>query len=334
MTDMQPIRRKARLLERADDAFNLGDALRKPTVDGPLRPPAEVLPQAEAAPVPAPSATTQAVATPAPVAAPTVPAARAAAPEPVTAPALRPATLRSRLPVQALDRRRLADGGLIDPDAGANALSEEFRIIKRQILKNASVMPNGRRVLISSAQPDEGKTFTAVNLALSLAAENDRRVLLIDGDFARGDVPRRIGLTAGPGLMDMLQDPALALGDCVIDTDLPGLSLLPAGRASARDTELVASARMAELLAQIEAGMPDAILLFDSTPLLAASSAAALASHVGQVLVVVRAEVTREAALRDAIGLIGQHGGISLLLNRVRFTPEGRRFGSYYGEGG
>lgn len=235
-------------------------------------------------------------------------------------------------PVQTLDRRRLTEHALIDPDGAQHALGEEFRIIKRQILANAGALPNGQRVLVTSAQPDEGKTFSAINLALSLAAERDRSVLLIDGDFARGDVAKRLGLNPGPGLMDALADPMIDLGRCIIRTDVPNFALLPSGQATARDSEYLGSARMAELLEQLEAGAPERVIVFDSTPLLAASSAGVLASHCGQVLVVVRAEVTREAVLRDAIGLLGQHSAISLLLNRVRFTPEGRRFGSYYGD--
>jgi protein-tyrosine kinase len=238
------------------------------------------------------------------------------------------------LPIQAIDRALIAEHGLIDPDGNVGALAEEYRIIKRQLLRVAASADHGHRVVVTSAQPDEGKTFSTINLALSLAAEQDVDVILVDGDFVRSDVTKKLGLVAGRGLLDMLADPAIALADCVIPTDVPRLAVLPCGTATARDTEYLSSARMDELLNALEADAPGRIILFDSMPLLAASSGGVIAQHCGQVVVVVRADVTREAALRDAIGLIGQHHGISLLLNRVRFTPEGRRFGSYYGEGG
>jgi Mrp family chromosome partitioning ATPase len=202
------------------------------------------------------------------------------------------------------------------------------------LLRNAFTVPHGRRILVTSSQPDEGKTFSVINLALALASEQDVSVVLVDADSARGDVSRLLGLTPGKGLMDLLGDPSLDPATCIIPTDVPRLAVLPAGSAVSRDTELLASTRMNDLLDKIEADAPERIILFDSMPLLAASSPGVIAHHCGQVLVVVRADVTREAALRDAIGLIGQHDSISLLLNRVRFTPEGRRFGSYYGEGG
>lgn len=348
MTDMTPIRKRG-LLERADQRFGLGGALKgdaaasaaAPAVapepaqpDGEprvgarigLRPtPLEAIP-ARRAPNAPPVVLTPTEATPATLT-PTSPAVPERRWPGNRAPAV-------PMPLQAVDRALMAEHALIDPDGMTDALAEEFRIIKRQLLRNAETIPNGRRVLVTSSQPDEGKTFTSCNLALSLAAERDLSVLLIDGDSARGDVPQRLGLTPGAGLMDVLADPKMDVRRCVIPTDIRNLSVLPAGQSSTRDTEFLSSARMAEVLATLEEDAPGRVILFDSTPLLAASSAGVLAALCGQVVVVVRAEVTREAALRDAISLIGHHSGISLLLNRVRFTPEGRRFGSYYGEGG
>lgn len=248
-----------------------------------------------------------------------------------------PATTRRLVPSapqQCIDRASISAHGLIDPEGNVGALAEEYRIIKRQLLRASTTLQHGRRVVVTSSQPDEGKTFSTINLALSLAAEKDVSVLLIDGDFARQDVPKKMGLTPGRGLLDVLADPSIDLASCVIPTDIPRLAVLPSGNANDHETELLSSARMAQVLDRLDADAPDRIILFDSMPLLAASSTGVVAQQCGQVLVVVRADVTREAALRDAIGLIGQHNGISLLLNRVRFTPEGRRFGSYYGEGG
>lgn len=349
MTEMKPGKPKRSLLERADAAFDFAGQLRRiepgqigdgPVIDAssrsraarPGRKPARVV---DDAPQPAAEAPDAAASAPAP--APTPAPAAGSAPAPAPAPSARmPVEHRRfvpRAPRQTIDRALLAEHALIDPETNVGAVAEEFRIVKRQLLRSAPGLPFGRRILVTSAQPDEGKSFSVLNLALSLASEQDLSVILIDGDFARGDVPRKLGITPGPGLSDVLLDPTIALSDCVIPTDVPRLSILPSGPATSRDTELLGSARMAELLDALEADAPERIILFDSMPLLAASSPGVIAQHCGQVLVVVRADVTREAALRDAIGLIGQHNGVSLLLNRVRFTPEGRRFGSYYGEG-
>lgn len=237
----------------------------------------------------------------------------------------------------AIDRKHLRDQGLIEPEGPVTALLEEFRIIKRQLLLTAAEgraghgAPRADRILVCSALPGEGKTFCSVNLALSLAAEKDTEVLLVDADFAKPSVLSTLGLPKGKGLLDALADPRLAVEDCIMGTDIPGLFVLPAGDATGADTELLASARTVQVLDRLTSKTRGRIVIFDSSPVLAASPASALALHVGQALVVVRADMTGEAALRDAVGLLSGCEDIKLLLNAVHFSPSGRRFGTYYG---
>lgn len=233
-------------------------------------------------------------------------------------------------PVQPIDRIALHEAGFLLPDGPVTAMSEEFRLLKRNLLAQLAGDPRGQRVLLCSANSGEGKTFCAINLALSLAAEKDREVLLIDADFGKPGIPEALGLTSGPGLMDALADPAVAIEDCVLRTDIPSLSILPAGTRSNNDTEYLASARTESMLRSLTEGRPDRIILFDSPPLLAASPAAVLASHVAIALLVVRADQTAESTLRDAINMVKDAAQVQLLLNGVRFSPSGRRFGSYY----
>ncbi|CAN5117339.1 hypothetical protein BH10PSE12_BH10PSE12_11100 [soil metagenome] len=241
-------------------------------------------------------------------------------------------------PIHAIDRTALADAGFILPDGPVTGIGEEFRIIKRQLLAGMAAKAasdpgsGGLRILVCSAHPGEGKTFCAVNLALSLAAEKDVEVLLVDGDFANPSILSRLGLEGGPGFMDALADPAIAIEDCLIRTDIPALAVLPAGRQTNNDTEYLSSSRMELLLDRLAAGQPNRIILFDSPPLLAASPAAVLASHVGLALLVVRADMTSENALRDAAGLLKGCPQVQLLLNGVKFSASGRRFGTYYGK--
>lgn len=136
-----------------------------------------------------------------------------------------------------------------------------------------------------------------------------------------------------PGLMDALADPALAIEDCILRTDVPSLAILPAGQRSNNDTEYLSSARTELLLRSLTEGRPDRIILFDSPPLLAASPAAVLASHVAIALMVVRADTTSESALRDAAGMLKGGAQVQLLLNGVTFSASGRRFGNYYAKG-
>lgn len=235
--------------------------------------------------------------------------------------------------VARVNRAELIDQGFIMPDAAITALAEEFRIVKRALLLNAvgpTALPNGRRVLICSANPNEGKTFCAVNLALSMANERDIEVLLIDGDFAKPTVLSTLGIDGPVGLMDALADTDIDVETLVIKTDIGNLSVLPSGKYTNEATELIAADRTRAIIERL-AHRPNRIILFDSPPALAASPASVLAYHVGQVLLVVRADKTGEAELRDAVLLLGGCEEIQLLLNGARFAPNARRFGSYYG---
>jgi Mrp family chromosome partitioning ATPase len=316
--------RPASLFERADAAFGLdprasGVRLPKvPPVPEPLRRPAPQ-PAAKAAeprhamPAAAPAAA------PSP-AAPTAEAQARPAPEPVTFAG----------PFARIDRAHLREGGLIAPEDAVTGLLEEFRIVKRELLADARAGDAlARRILVCSPHPGEGKTYCATNLAIAMAAERGVEVLLVDADVVKPSVTDRLGIDAGPGLMDALADPAIRPESLVVRTDIEGLFVLPAGSGSARDAEYLASARTAEMLDRLTQGAPDRILIFDTPPALAASPAAELAQHVGQALLVVRADETSRAALEDAQQLLSACGDIKLLLNAARYSPSGRRFGVY-----
>lgn len=237
-----------------------------------------------------------------------------------------------------IDRLMLAERGMIVPGAPVGPLAEEFRLVKRQLLITRERIAEGtepdkaRTVLVCSARPGDGKTFCAINLALSIAAERDTEVLLVDADFAKPDVLKQLGLPDGPGLLDALADTAIDPESLVLHTDVPQLSILPAGTRSATDTELLASARTKAVVAWLLAANPRRLILFDSPPVLAASPASVLAMMVGQVMLVVRADHTPESELRAAVGLLDACDHIALVLNAVSFVPGGARFGSYYGQ--
>ena len=258
----------------------------------------------------------------------------APAPEPQISVA-RPAGRR----MAPIDRGALEKGGMLMPGAPITPLAEEFRMVKRQLLLTARAVAakdtakaadRARMILVCSAQPSEGKTFCAINLALSMATEKDVEVLLVDADFPKPDVLPRLGLPSGPGLLDVLAGAVANVEDCIIDTDVPQLSVLPAGARSNSDTELLASDRARAVIDGLAAASPRRIVIFDSPPALAASPASVLALHVGQVMLVVRADRTSESDLRGAVNTLDACEHIQLVLNSVSFQPGGRRFGSYY----
>lgn len=331
MTDQGKINREgarpASLFERADSVFGLG-----PVRTAPKLPPVPPVPEAvRRAPAPQPAA-------PAPQPVPAAPVAAAPANEPAPAPAPAPEAPRAVAfsgPFVAVDRDHLREGGLLVPEDPVTGLLEEFRIVKRELLADARAGDSAlaRRILVCSPHPGEGKTYCATNLAIALAAERDLEVLLVDADVVKPSVTERFGIDAEQGLMDALADPAIAPESLVIRTDIDGLFVLPAGTASSRDAEYLASARTGAVLDRLTQGAPNRIVIFDTPPALAASPAAELAAHVGQALLVVRADETARAALEDAQQLLSACADIKLLLNAARYSPSGRRFGTYGARG-
>jgi protein-tyrosine kinase len=318
MNEHSPLSRRGSLLERAAELYGFGVAP-PPPAPAPVREAPQ--PLVRAAPAePAPPAEVRA---PEP------------APQPVPQPRRAPPPAG---PVHAVDRRRLKQAALIEPEAPVGAVAEEFRIVKRQLLLNARAMSGVAQekrstILVCSAQPGEGKTFCALNLALSISGEPDTEVLLVDGDFAKPDVLKVLGLEAEAGLIDAIADPRLDPESLVLRTDLAGLSILPGGRQAANVTELLASDRAREILARLAEARPNRIILLDSPPALMASPAAVLAGYAGQLVMVVRADRTRESDLREALELLSSCERVSLLLNGAGFAAGGRRFGAYYGYG-
>ena len=219
------------------------------------------------------------------------------------------------------DRERLRAQSMITPDGERTPIAESFRRIKRQILENIVSpkpgAPPANLVMVTSALAGEGKSFCAINLAISMALELDRTVLLVDGDVAKAGLARALGLNAEKGLMEVLLDRQVDLADVLWSTDIGRLTLLPAGSAHKHATELLASDAMHGLLREMAERYHDRIVIFDSPPLLAASEAGALANQVGQVVVVVEAGKTSEAALKDALGRVDASRVTGLLLNKV-----------------
>ncbi len=227
---------------------------------------------------------------------------------------------------------------IIDDDMNSSVTTEEFRIVKRSLLLNAfakgdSAIKNGNIVLVTSTQPDEGKTFCAISLAMSMAAERDLTVLLVDADVSKSDVLNTLGIEGNKGLIDVIEDKNMDLSECLLKTNIPNLTILPAGKKHKLTTELLASERMGDIIDEIARRYRDRIIIIDSPPVLASSSASVLALHVGQILYVVEAERTREEELKDALKMIEKSKNINFLLNKTRFTAGRKKFGSYYGYG-
>jgi receptor protein-tyrosine kinase len=229
----------------------------------------------------------------------------------------------------------LSGNKIIVPDDKRTRTAEEFRQIKRSVILKAfgngsETANNSNLVMITSTRPGEGKTFTATNLAMSIATERDLTVLLVDADLPNPNVMKNFGLTAERGLVDILENDELDLADVLLRTDIDRLSVLPAGRRHSMGTELMASDRMRRVVGDIAMRYKDRIVIFDAPPVLATTEPSILAQHVGQIVFVVEAEKTTRIAIQSALELLSECPDISMVLNRGTSGIGGSGFGHYY----
>jgi receptor protein-tyrosine kinase len=239
-----------------------------------------------------------------------------------------------------INNHKLKQMGMISIDGERSQIAEEYRLIKRPLLMNAfgqGAVPvkNGNMIMVTSSLPGEGKTFCSINLAISIAMELDRTVLLVDADVAKPSVLRYLGVKAEKGLLDVLRDEKLNIGDVLIKTNVENLSILPAGHTYKHATELLASEAMTNLIREIADRYPDRLVIFDSPPLLATSEASVLASHMGQIVMVIEAEKTPQEAVKEALARIeGACDVIGTVLNKATSIPGTDYYYGNYGSYG
>ena len=235
-----------------------------------------------------------------------------------------------------LDLRALAAAGFATPNDARSMIGDQYRVIKRPLIRNAmgkgaSSLVHGNLIMVTSALPGEGKTFTSVNLAMSIAAELDHTVMLVDADVARPSVLNLLGREKGPGLLDLL-DGRAKMSEVLLRTNIDKLTILPSGTFHPRATELLASEAMRHWLDDVALRYPDRIVIFDSPPLLLTTEARVLASHMGQVVVVVQAGKTLQSHVEHALAAIESCPVRLLLLNQAHAGADAA-YGYGYGYG-
>lgn len=250
-------------------------------------------------------------------------------------PAVAPETRRTARTIH-VDLEALRAQSVLPPPEHERQLSHQYRQIKRPLIENAlgrgaEPIAAGRLIMIASALPGEGKTFTSINLALSFALEQDLSVLLVDADVPRPRASAILGIERERGLLDLLRDDSLDADSLIHPTDIPRLSVLAAGTPSDTATELLASVRMQHLAAQLAARDPHQIVIFDSPPLLMTTESRVLSTVVGQIVLVVRAESTPRQAVLDSLDLLGEGRWLGLVLNQCD-EQGGTGYYQYYGE--
>lgn len=266
-------------------------------------------------------------------------------PEPAMAAAAQPAATASNhaSAASAEDRRsrdvtvdllRMQRAGLLVPGQPRSQLEEEFRIVKRPLLENVrgqgAMRPDrANLIMVTSALPGEGKTQTAINLATSIAMELDHTVLLVEADVLRPSALERLGVQSSKGLLDLLEFPQTQLSDVLLRTNIPKLTLLPAGTASSRSTELLASGAMNSLLNELASKYADRVIIFDTPPLLSTTESRVLAANMGQVIMVIEANKTPINTIKQAFTTVENHPVVMSMLNKYR-GPKGSTAYGYY----
>lgn len=237
--------------------------------------------------------------------------------------------------VEKFNWELLKNKGYLCPDSAHSKLAEEYRSIKRPLVVNAigsrkKDIQRSNLILITSSVPGEGKTFTSINLALSISAEFDKKVLLIDADVSKPAVSKVLGIKRTPGLIEYLEGEVAELSDIILQTEIEGLRIIPAGKRHKYSTELLASNKMVELARELSERYMDRIVIFDTPPLLATTQAEVLASLVGQVVLVIAAESTPQSLVMESVKKLESCADVVLtLLNKTQRSLDT----SYYGYG-
>lgn len=233
-----------------------------------------------------------------------------------------------------IDLDRLQSEGMVTPRGERTVIAEEYRMIKRPLLQEAFTYRRGEvrkknLIMVTSALPSEGKSFTSINLAMSIAKERDVHVLLVDSDLSRPNIGHVLGISAEKGLTDLLDDPSLSVPDVLLRTNVPNLSVILAGKPHAMGTELLASHRARDIIREMAERYKDRVIIFDSAPALVSAEGTALSPHVGQIVLIVEAERTTELEVKGALDVLSGCENIQLVLNKVR-TRFGARTKAMY----
>ncbi|MBU2869107.1 XrtA-associated tyrosine autokinase [Colwellia sp. E2M01] len=235
-----------------------------------------------------------------------------------------------------LNGERLNERGFIYSPDSTHYIQEEFRHIKRKLLNNAfglasKTLNHSNLIMVSSSHPNEGKTYVAINLALSIALEQDKTVLLVDADVLRPSLHRELEFESKKGLLEYLLGELSSISDIIYSTNIDNLKLVPAGKPHHLTNELLASERMANLAKELAERYPDRIVIFDCPPILGVTETPVLSDLVGQALVVVEESKTKTDDVKIAVSQLNSDIALGLVMNKTIRSK--KDIYGYYGYG-
>jgi protein-tyrosine kinase len=232
----------------------------------------------------------------------------------------------------SVDAVSLERAGMVDWSRTRTRISEEFRLVQRQILRSAfgpGAEPGfSNLLLVTSARPGEGKSFMSTNLSGSIARQGDHHVLLVDADSKRDSICYSLGLAQSRGLLDLAANPKLDPAPLIVKTPIERLSILPVGRERERSAELFSTKEMTRLIQSLGRRYADRLLILDAPPCLSTSDPAVLAQVVGQILFVVEADRTQRDEIEASLDLIQACPTITMVLNKQQISSR-YTFGAY-----
>ncbi|NTS75960.1 polysaccharide biosynthesis tyrosine autokinase [Catenovulum sp. SM1970] len=236
-----------------------------------------------------------------------------------------------------IDINRLEERGFVALNEKRTHINEEYRGIKRKLLNNAfgalsNTMERGNLIVVTSARPNEGKTFNAINLALSIALEKDKTVLFVDADVLKPSVSNELEINPQEGLIEYLSGEVNDVSDIIYQTNIDTLRIIPAGKTHHLSNELLASERMVQLVEEFSTRYPDRVVVFDAPPLLGVNETTILAELSGQAVIVVESNKSKLAEVREAVSLLPENLAVGFVMNKALDTSD-RGYGYYYGYG-
>ena len=234
-----------------------------------------------------------------------------------------------------IDIADLESRGFVSLHSTRSQINEEYREIKRKLLANAfgalsKTITNANIIMVTSSRPSEGKTFTAINLALSIAAEKDKRVLLVDADVLKPNTLRTLGLKERPGLIEYLLGDVKEIGDVMFNSNINKLRIIPAGRAHHLSTELLASKAMYDLITEFSTRYPDRVIIIDTPPIIGINESAVLANFAGQAVMVVEEGRSRLSDIRKAVERLNPNMAIGFVVNKSLNSSEQTGYYGYH----
>jgi protein-tyrosine kinase len=235
-----------------------------------------------------------------------------------------------------LNGERLTERGFIYSSGSSHQIQEEFRHIKRKLINNAfgpaaKTLKHSNLIMVSSSNPNEGKTFISINLALSIALEQEKTVLLVDADVLRPSIHRELEFESKQGLLEYLLDEVHSLSDVIYNTNVANLKLIPAGKPHHLTNELLASKKMATLAKELAERYSDRIVIFDCPPILGVTETPVLSSLVGQAVVVVEESKTKLDDVKKAVSQLDEDIALGFVMNKTVMSKKDEY--GYYGYG-